>query len=143
MNPAQIYARRRASAMTSTVLQLRYCRHLMDTPVFLGRGSDQQTFEAQASAFLGGWERLADAENSDTILVALGVIKMTGEQADWLRKNRAFRAATVRPGTHRYTQLGMLMPDGKYEPHKPGHRPRVVEGAFEVGILVDKDGRPA
>ena len=56
---------------------------------------------------------------------------MTGEQADWLRKNKSYSA--IGQG-RRYGNMGMLHADGTFEPHQRGRRPNVRQGSFEVGI---------
>jgi len=60
---------------------------------------------------------------------------MTGPQADWLRKHPQYRAVGNTPSQHRWTQRGMLAADGVFTPIAGGQRPRVTEGAFEVGVL--------
>lgn len=60
---------------------------------------------------------------------------MTGEQADWLRKNKQYRAVGQVPAGHTYADRGILRPDGTFVPTPTRWRPNPVEGQFEVGIL--------
>ncbi len=61
---------------------------------------------------------------------------MTPLQADWLRKNKHYRAVpTIRAGNTTFVERGMLHPDGSFEKIVRGANPRVVVGSFEVGIL--------
>jgi len=61
---------------------------------------------------------------------------MTGEQANWLRQNKEYRALGQRPGLGaRYVRIGMLHADGTFELHPRGRRPNVKPGSFEVGVL--------
>ena len=61
---------------------------------------------------------------------------MTREQADWLGKNKPYRALGQPPGFGaRYVKVGMLHPDGTFELRVRGQRSTVREGSFEVGVL--------
>jgi hypothetical protein len=60
---------------------------------------------------------------------------MTGEQADWLRKNRQYRATGRLASGSRYVKTGMLHVDGAFELHPPRGRAAVKQGSIEVGVL--------
>jgi hypothetical protein len=61
---------------------------------------------------------------------------MTNEQAMWLKRNQQYRAVSNTPARHIWTERGMLLPSGEFRRIYRGQRPIVVEGAFEVAILV-------
>ncbi len=60
---------------------------------------------------------------------------MTGDQANWLRRNHTYRAISQTPGGMRWTKRGMLHEDGKFDLTPPRGRPVVRMGSFEVGVL--------
>lgn len=64
---------------------------------------------------------------------------MTPQQAEWLSKNRRYRAAHTVGGNTRFTQRRMLHPDGSADVLVRGQTPRVMVGSFEVGVLEVRD----
>lgn len=60
---------------------------------------------------------------------------MTPAQADWLRKNRHYRALHQAGGTSKFVKVGILHADGRFELKELGKRPSITEGCFEVGVL--------
>ena len=63
---------------------------------------------------------------------------MTGEQANWLRKNPTFRAmSTHAPSGFAYQHRKMLHPDGTTTDIIRGMSQRVEIGSFEVAILAE------
>lgn len=61
---------------------------------------------------------------------------MTPQQAEWLRKNKHYRAVpTVRGGNAKYVDRGLLQPDGTFAPIIAGRIPPAQIGSFEVGVI--------
>lgn len=64
---------------------------------------------------------------------------MSPAQAEWLSKNRRFRATHTVGGNTRFAQRRMLHPDGTVDVIGRGSTPRVMLGSFEVGVLELRD----
>ena len=60
---------------------------------------------------------------------------MTGDQANWLKRNRTYSPVSTRPPSgHSYQKRGILHADGKFDLIVGANRP-ITQGCIEVGVL--------